>query len=105
MCREAAARQTGNLAPAVLLVKPGAINLLAASAALLIGVGSTSQNPHPRVAPWFIWTWKVTRREGGRRRDAIKRAITIAAFEGHRAPRLRKPPERRQLKRSTDFDC
>lgn len=45
--------------------------------------------------------------EKGRRqeKDAIKRAITIAAFEKHRAPRLRKPPERRQLKRSTDFDC
>jgi len=44
----AAARQAGNVAPAVLPVKPGAIDLLAASAALLISVGIGASEPAPQ---------------------------------------------------------
>ncbi len=44
----AAARQVGNLAPAVLPAKPEVINLLAVSAALLVGVGIGASEPVPQ---------------------------------------------------------
>ena len=45
----AAARQGGTMPPLVMPVKPGAINLLAASAALLIGVGIGASEAAPKA--------------------------------------------------------
>jgi hypothetical protein len=45
----AAARQAGTIPPLVMPVKSGAINLLAASAALLIGVGIGASEATPKA--------------------------------------------------------